>query len=287
MADPAAADPAAEDAAERRGPGTRAVPGPRHLEDGQPDPARVDARAHQRRRAGAQDLRAQAPELIEAARDAARCCCSGRAARRSGGAAAVALQLGRARRPDSGDPRDGRRRDAVTLGAALLLGGCVWLASAGAATGLAAAGRCSRAGPCSHSCARLTAFQWRQRSAIRPCTPAPSPKARSPVGLFRFSLPILFAQHPAVAERLGELHLGGPLPRRGGAHGHLQRQHRDVPADRRGLRRGAWRRPSSSASASARTTCARPSASSAPAPRSSPPSRSAMAIAGLLCASRC
>src|SRR5205814_6066324 len=46
-ADPAAADPAAEDAAQRRGPGKGAVSRARYLEHREPDPARVDARAHE------------------------------------------------------------------------------------------------------------------------------------------------------------------------------------------------------------------------------------------------
>ena len=59
-ADPAAAHPAAEDAAERRGAGARSVSGAGHLEDRQPDPARVDARARQRARRCARAARPRA-----------------------------------------------------------------------------------------------------------------------------------------------------------------------------------------------------------------------------------
>ena len=125
MADPAAADPAAEDPAQRRGPGARAVPGARHLEHREPHPARVDARAHQRARPPREPARARPG----APRDAARAAGAAAAQLRRGTAAAerappdTELAELRAQRRS-----EARRRDLVTLGAALLLGGLVWLA---------------------------------------------------------------------------------------------------------------------------------------------------------------
>ena len=46
-----------------------------------------------------------------------------------------------------------------------------------------------------------------------------------PIGLFRFALPILFANVLQSLNGSVELHLGGTLPRRGGAHRDLERQH--------------------------------------------------------------
>jgi len=48
------------------------------------------------------------------------------------------------------------------------------------------------------------------------------------VGLFKFSLPILFANVLQSLNGSVNFHLGRPLPGRGGADGDLERQHRDV-----------------------------------------------------------
>ena len=176
-------------------------------------------------RAFVRSLRTEAPQLLA------------RHARAARGAAAAAARAGRA---GSGAGRAGARRAA--RGAAR---------RARAASGHSRSARCcSRAAPRSRS---------RAAPAGRPgsCSP-PEPRTSAtrcgaevsgalpharvhPARAVQVLPADPAGQHPAVAQRLGELHLGRPLSGGGGAHGDLQRQHRHVSADRRRLWRGAGR----------------------------------------------
>ena len=124
-ADPAAAHPAAEDAAERRGPGTRPVPA--SSTSGTPR-ARSCASGCASAPASApwcSSLRAQAPELIERGAQPAAVAASACSARRSRSRAA-ALAARRAAPTAAADGAAARRRHPRRR--CCSLGGCVWLA---------------------------------------------------------------------------------------------------------------------------------------------------------------
>ena len=157
-------------------------------------------------------LRTQCPELIDGG--ALRCpsCCKRLLRERPDAAARPSRPRSSRQLRQELERMQGAAAMRCCVAVLLLIGGGTWLALARGHAWLGwtllAAG----------------SAQLALRTAQAKCN-APSPKARSAGRALQVRAADPVRQHTAVAQRLGEFDLGGRLPRRGGAHRDLQRQH--------------------------------------------------------------